>query len=119
MKIAGVVIDGGIRDAPGIRRAGLPVFARNLTSPQGALKDGPGEVNVPVACGGVPVMPGDVIVADANGVTVVPRQGAKEVAQKAQAIAAGEVAKMRAIKSGQLFPDNLDETLQGKGCVIL
>ena len=48
MKIAGVVIDGGIRDATGIRRAGLPVFARNLISPQGALKDGLDQVKLQI-----------------------------------------------------------------------
>jgi regulator of RNase E activity RraA len=68
---AAVVIDGAVRDVPGLHRLGLPVFARSLAV-RGPTKSGRGEVNVPVSCGGVCVVPGDVIVADGEGIVAVP-----------------------------------------------
>lgn len=71
--IRGFVVDGLVRDLPGILALGdLPVFARGST-PIGPLHRGPGEINHPVNCGGVVVMPGDVVLGDADGVVVVPR----------------------------------------------
>lgn len=86
--LAGVVIDGAVRDWREIEGHGLPVLARGFTL-AASPKTGQGEVNVPVACGGVVVHPGDVIVADSNGVVVVPREGAEAVARKAGGAAAG------------------------------
>ncbi|MGH2937616.1 MAG: RraA family protein [Solirubrobacterales bacterium] len=68
---AAVVVDGAARDAPGLARLALPVFARTLAA-RGPTKSGRGEVNVPVSCGGVCVTPGDLIVADGEGIVVVP-----------------------------------------------
>lgn len=79
--LAGVVIDGYVRDLEEIRAIGLPVLCRGHTI-AASPKSGPGEVNVPVACGGVVVQPGDVIVADTNGAVVVPRAGAAALARK-------------------------------------
>ena len=76
MELAGIVVDGVIRDLRGVKAVGLPVFCRGTTIAVGG-KNGQGEVNVPISCGGVPVMPGDWVVGDADGVTVVP-QGAVE-----------------------------------------
>jgi regulator of RNase E activity RraA len=68
--IAGFIVDGLIRDLPAIRRLGdFPVFARDVT-PKGPLHRGPGEIGYPISCGGIVVNPGDVIVADLNGVVV-------------------------------------------------
>lgn len=116
--VAGVVTDGGIRDRAGIIKVGVPVFAQDVQSPQGSLKDGPGEVNVPVACGGVPVLPGDVIVADVNGVVVVPRADAEAVGRKAIEIAAYEQNRIREIEAGDLIPASINKTLKDKGCLI-
>jgi regulator of RNase E activity RraA len=116
--LAGVVTDGGIRDREGIKRVGLPVFAQDVQSPQGAFKDGPGEVNVPVACGGVPVLPGDIIVADANGVVVVPRADAEEVGRQALQIVEYEQNRMKEIEAGHLIPGSIHQTLREKGCLI-
>jgi len=69
--LAGVVIDGATRDVGDIEALGLPVFARGRTSRKPTM-NGPGEVNVPVSCGGVCVIPGDIVVADREGVIVVP-----------------------------------------------
>lgn len=117
--LAGAVMDGSLRDLEGIVDVGLPVFAKQWIVPNGSLKDGPGEVNVPVAVGGVPVLPGDVVVGDANGVVVVPRRDAAIVLAKAKAIAASEVKKFREFDEGKLIPDWLHGTLQQKGCEIV
>ena len=80
-KLAGVVIDGAIRDVPSIRELGFPAFARHITSNAGEPK-GLGEINVPVRIGGVEVKPGDWIVADDDGVMVLPAAKAVEMANR-------------------------------------
>ena len=79
--LAGVVIDGYVRDPEEIQEFGLPVFCRGFT-PVAAPKIGPGEVNVPIACAGVVVMPGDIVVADLDGVVILPKDCAASVATK-------------------------------------
>lgn len=81
---AGCAVDGYIRDIDEISRMDFPVFARGVT-PQGPYKNGPGEINVPVSCGGQVVFPGDVIVGDMDGLVVVRRRDAEELAQIARA----------------------------------
>ncbi|MDJ0275178.1 MAG: 4-carboxy-4-hydroxy-2-oxoadipate aldolase/oxaloacetate decarboxylase [Nitrososphaerota archaeon] len=81
--IAGVVVDGSVRDVAEIRRMGFPVFARHV-SPIGSTKLHPGSINVPVICGGVLVRPGDLIVADDDGVVVVPREIINDVLERAR-----------------------------------
>lgn len=83
--IAGVVIDGLTRDRAGIEEMALPVWARGV-SPAGPAKHGPGAVNVPVACGGVVVHPGDLVCADDDGVAVVPVGSSAEVLDRLQKI---------------------------------
>jgi regulator of RNase E activity RraA len=117
--LAGVVMDGSLRDLKGIGEVGFPVFARPWIVPNGALKDGPGEVNVPVAVGGVPVLPGDVIVGDSHGVVVVPRLDAAVVLEQARAAAAADARKAQEIRAGQRIPEWLERTLQDKGCEII
>jgi len=80
--IAGVVVDGAVRDTPEIRRLGFPAFSRLVTSNAGEPK-GLGETGVPVSVGGVRVSPGDWIVADDDGVMVVPAREAAEMANHA------------------------------------
>lgn len=67
---AGFVIDGAVRDASGLQELGVPVFARAVT-PAGPYKFGPGRINLPIAAGGVAVLPGDYIVGDEDGVVVI------------------------------------------------
>src|SRR5205807_9805666 len=117
--LAGAVMDGSLRDLTGIRAVGFPVWAKQWNVPNGALKDGPGEVNVPVAVGGVPVLPGDVIVADANGVVVVPRDDAEVVLAKARTVKEYEAHKIEELAAGKYLPDNLAEDLASKGCEII
>ena len=75
-KLGGIVVDGAIRDVDGIRRLGMPAFSRSV-SPGACDKDGPGEINLPIACGDTVVMPGDLVVGDKDGVAVVPRDDAE------------------------------------------
>ncbi|HEY8741601.1 MAG TPA: RraA family protein, partial [Chloroflexota bacterium] len=119
LALAGAVMDGSLRDLQGIREVGFPVFAQPWIVPNGALKDGPGEVNVPVAVGGVPVLPGDVVIGDAHGVVVVPRLDAAVVLTLARAAAASDAKKAQEIRAGALIPDWLERTLQEKGCEII
>ncbi len=87
--VAGVVCDGLVRDIVGLLDVGLPVFARGL-SPNSGFKHGPGEINTRVACGGIAVEPGDIIVGDRDGVVVVPRSEAAHVADRLALVAKKE-----------------------------
>ena len=84
--VAGFVLDGACRDREGLAEIGMPVFARALT-PAGPYKTGPGRVGQIVACGGVAVAPGDIVVGDADGVVVIPLADAERV------LAAGEAKR--------------------------
>jgi len=78
--LAGIVVDGAVRDVDEIESVGLPVFARAIT-PAGPYKNGPAEVGLPVACGGVVCSAGDIVCGDADGVAVVPHARAARVAE--------------------------------------
>ncbi|WP_027479195.1 4-carboxy-4-hydroxy-2-oxoadipate aldolase/oxaloacetate decarboxylase [Gryllotalpicola ginsengisoli] len=86
---AGLVIDGGVRDTDDLRELGLPVWSRWVRM-RGAAKDARGTVQVPVQVGGQTIHPGDVVIADADGVTVVPRERLEEVVDAALAREAKE-----------------------------
>lgn len=113
-EIRGFVVDGSVRDGASIRRMGCPVFAKGLT-PLGPYKEGPGEINVPIGCGGAAVHPGDLVVGDADGVVVVPRDHAEEVLEKALAIRRNEEDVMKSIYDGRWERRWVDETLREKG----
>jgi regulator of RNase E activity RraA len=109
--VRAVIIDGTVRDAEALQAMGLPVYARGLC-PNGCNKDGPGEVGTTIACGGVAVRPGDVIVADRDGVSVVPLEDAAAVAALAVEQAAREQKRMAEIERGVLTRPEIDETLR-------
>ncbi|MCX5240263.1 RraA family protein [Streptomyces prunicolor] len=96
----GAVVDGYVRDGAIIEKLGVPVFARGLT-PAGPFKNGPGTIGEPVAIGGVVVSPGDIVVADDDGVIVIPPHRADEALTAVEAIVAreadldAEVAELR------------------------
>ncbi|MFF2346027.1 methyltransferase [Pseudarthrobacter sp. NPDC058119] len=94
--VAGFALDGAARDAEALGEIGMPVFAR-ATSPAGPYKDGPFRLGTAVAFGGVPVLPGDVIVGDSDGVVVIPRDQAAAVAEAAEAVFADETGRRQAI----------------------
>jgi 4-hydroxy-4-methyl-2-oxoglutarate aldolase len=89
--VAGFIIDGVIRDVGESRDRGFPLFARGR-SPIPAGKKGPGHINAPIRCGGVVVSPGDMVVADEEGIVVVPATRAAEILAKATAKAAADAA---------------------------
>ena len=89
--VAGFVIDGVIRDVGESRDRGFPLFARGR-SPIPAGKKGPGHINAPIRCGGVAVSPGDLVVADEEGIVVVPAARAADLLAKATAKAAADAA---------------------------
>lgn len=90
--VGGFVIDGAVRDADALGEIGMPVFARAAT-PAGPYKHGPGRLQQPVAIAGVVVSPGDVVVADADGVVIVQREEAESVLANAEKIEAAEAQK--------------------------
>lgn len=89
--VVGVVCDGLVRDIVGLLRVGLPVFARGLT-PNSGFRNGPGEVNSMVSCGGVTISPGDIIIGDRDGVVSIPLNAAEEVAAKLELVYEKEMA---------------------------
>lgn len=118
MKIGlrGVILDGMVRDIEALESMRLPVWARGL-SVSGCNKDGAGEVGAIIACGGVAVRPGDVIVADRDGVAVVPLDDAAEVARLAIEIVGKERKRLEEIARGVLVRPEIDETLRRAGAI--
>jgi 4-hydroxy-4-methyl-2-oxoglutarate aldolase len=82
--IAGIIVDGVIRDLIGVRSLNFPVFSKGTTV-AASFKNDAGEINVPISCGGVSITPGDIIVGDADGVVVIPQADAEKVLEKALA----------------------------------
>jgi regulator of RNase E activity RraA len=115
-KLGGIVVDGAIRDVDGITRLGMPAFSRTVC-PGACDKDGPGEINVPVSCGGTVVAPGDIVVGDADGIAVVPSADAADVIELVAQLMEREKKRIAEIAAGALFKGEIDETLRKKGVI--
>ena len=110
---AGIVTDGGFRDTDGVHKTGLPAYHRRPSSPPSPIAHRPVDLELPIACGGVAVYPGDVVVGDRDAVLVIPPDIVEAVAQEAastyayEEFAEAEVARGRSLAG--LFPVAGDE----------
>lgn len=115
---AGIIIDGPIRDIDAVRKMEMPIYATG-TNPAGPYKEGPGEINVPISCGGISINPGDIIVMDEDGVIVIPLQEAETVLKNARAFQEKDEAKLLAAQEGRAKREWVDELIEKKGVEIL
>lgn len=114
--LKGMIVDGSVRDAAEIRELGFPLFSKGI-NPNGPDKEGPGEINFPISCGGKIVNPGDVIVGDDDGVVVVPREMALRVLKDVQGVMEREAKRVKEIEAGMITRPGLEEALKEKGLV--
>jgi len=117
-KIAGIVLDGPIRDIGSMGSWDFPIYATG-TTPGGPYKEGPGEVNVPIACGGVSVNPGDIILADPDGVICIPRKDAAVILKDAQEFKAKDQAKIPATLEHRINRDWVQKSLEAKDFEVI
>jgi 4-hydroxy-4-methyl-2-oxoglutarate aldolase len=116
--IAGLVIDAGVRDTAEITALGFPVWSKAISA-QGTVKTTAGSVNIPIVCAGETVAPGDVIVGDADGIVVVPRDSAAAVVAAANQRLEKEERTRARLKAGELGLDiyGLRDVLAQRGVV--
>lgn len=113
--LAGLVINGAVRDVAAIGDDIYPVYAAGVTH-RGPYKDGPGEINVPVAIDGMVVHPGDIVVGDGDGVVAVPLAQAESLLALAATLRAKEDATMAQILAGTVDRGWVDALLRSRGC---
>ena len=114
--VAGVVINGAVRDCGWIKSNSFPVFAAGITH-RGPFKDGPGEINVPIALDGMVIEPGDLMLGDDDGLLCVPFDQAAKIHEHARAKNEAEAKILANTQAGKLDPKSwVDESLKRLGC---
>jgi 4-hydroxy-4-methyl-2-oxoglutarate aldolase len=116
--VAGFVTDGLVRDLPGLVAVGLPVYCAGLT-PNSPVRNGPGTVGLPVVVGGVHVASGDLVVADQDGVVVIPRDQAAHALERLAGVRTAEAALEAKVKAGLQVPDFITALLRSERVVEL
>lgn len=116
--VAGLVLNGAVRDCDALYQRNLPVYALGVTH-RGPYKDGPGEIGFAIALGGMVIQPGDLVLGDADGVLAVPRASAAEVLERTQAKLKAEEKQMAEIENGTVDRAWVDKTLEARGCVYV
>jgi len=116
-QLAGFVLNGAVRDSQSIRANPLPVYAAGITH-RGPYKDGPGEVNVPIAIDGMVVEPGDLIIGDDDGLLCVPQDEVDRILALASERHGAELLKLQAIAEGRNNRDWVVKKLQLLGCEL-
>lgn len=113
--LAGIIIDGCVRDSAALRTMDFPVYAKGVT-PNGPYKNGPGEMNFPVSFAGIIINPGDIIVGDADGLLVVHPEDAEEIAKKAKTYHESEEKQLEGIHTtGKWVRSWVDSKLEEVG----
>ena len=115
--VEGVVIDGSVRDLEDIGQLKFPVYARAVTA-RGCFKDGPGEINCNICCGGVSVSAGDLILADEDGIVCVPFDDVNYVLAQVKKLFEEEKKRVAEIENGILFKSNINEILRKNGIIF-
>jgi regulator of RNase E activity RraA len=113
--LAGIVLNGAVRDSEEIGRGEFPLYAAGVTH-RGPYKDGPGEINVPIAIDGMVIHPGDLIVGDADGLLCVPYEATEEVLAATHDKMEAEKKTLADIAAGKLDTSWIDATLERIGC---
>ena len=116
--LAGVIIDGAIRDAAELSKMDLPIFAAGVT-PAGPYKEGPGEINVPISIGSVVIRPGDILIGDEDGIVVVRPEDAAELIEKTRKKHATEIETIKEIREGRRDNSWIDKELAARGCEVI
>ena len=115
--IGGFIIDGLVRDLPGLKELNLPIYARGVT-PLGPLHRGPGEINFPVSCGGVVIMPGDIVVADTCGIVVIRQEFAEEILKQLTLRRESLQHYISSVNKGIFSNDWVDNILKEANCLV-
>lgn len=114
-RVGGIVLNGAIRDCATLREQDFPVYAAGVTH-RGPYKDGPGEINVPIAIDGMVIQPGDLILGDSDGVLCVPFEDAEVIYAKTVVKQEAEQKQMAAIQAGTNDRSWVDASLKRLGC---